>query len=296
MQNQQITNELKKEIQTAVSIYVQSFPSQKAAAESLNDVSEAILIQVKNNEWAKIADKMWRNIAKQLGVGKRKMVLVETLDFDTMILMFSTSKQEGATFAIMGQAGSGKTTVSKWYEDMNRLNNVFRLECAEYWNKKTFLQKLLQRMGKSFSGMNTIEMMEAVVREMRKLHQPLLILDEIDKLGDPVFKFFITLYNELNGECGFIWLSTDNIEKRMRKGLNTNRNGYQELWSRIGSRFIQLHGTTAKEVTAICKANNITDPEEVNMIINESNGDLRRVERNFLKKKLQQNRKNLKAA
>lgn len=293
---QTLTPAVKSEIQNALSIYVQSFPSQKAAAESLNDVSEAVLIQIKNNEWGKIADKMWRNVGKQLGIGKRKMILVETLDFHTMILMFTTAKEEGATFSVVGQAGSGKTAVSKLYTDMNRLNNVFRLECCEYWNKKAFLQKLLQAMGKTYAGMNAIEMIESVVREMRKLHQPLLILDEIDKLTDPVLKFFITLYNELNGECGFIWLSTDNIEKRMRKGISTNKNGYQELWSRIGSRFIPLHGATPKEVQAICKANGITDPEEVNKIINESNGDLRRVERNFLKKKLQQNQQNLKVA
>ncbi len=295
MQNQ-LTDAFKKEIQTALSIYVQSFNSQKAAAESLNDVSEAVIIQIKNNEWSKIADKMWRTVAKQLGVGKRKMTLVETLDFQTLILMFCTAKEEGATFSIVGQAGSGKTAVSTWYTEMNRQQNVFRLECCEYWNKKTFLIKLLQAMGKSDAGMNPTEMMETIVRGMRKLHQPLLILDEVDKLSDPVLKFFITLYNELNGECGFVWLSTNTIETRMRKGLSKNRNGYQELWSRIGSRFIHMDGVNAKELTQICKANGITDTEEVNKIINECGGDLRRVERNFLKNKLVQNRKNLKAA
>lgn len=294
MQTQQITDGFKKEVQNALAMYVGSFTSQRAAAESLNDVSEAIIIQIKNGEWAKIADKMWRNVAKQLGIGKRKMVLVETLDYHTLILMFETAKEEGATFAIIGNAGSGKTAISTHYETINRHNNVFRLECCEYWNKKTFLSKMLQRMGKSYTGMNAIEMMETVVRELRKLHEPVFIFDEIDKLPDPVFKFNISLYNELNGECGFVWLSTNNIEKRMRKGLTTNRNGYQELFSRIGSRFIQLSGATNKELEQICKANGITNVEEINKIINESGGDLRRVERNFLKKKLQQ--KNLKAA
>lgn len=288
---QQITDILKKEIQATLAIYVQSFSSQRAAAESLNDVSEATINQLLQGKWNMIGEKMWRNIAKQLGIGQRKMKLVETLDFQTLFLIFDTAKEEGATFAVVGNAGSGKTSVSKAYLQLHRQNNALYIECREYWNKKTFLATVLKAMGRSDAGMNAVEMMETIVREMRKLHQPLLIMDEIDKLPDPVFKFFITFYNELNTMCGFVWLSTNNIEKRMRKGLATNRNGYQELYSRIGSRFIHLHGANNKEIEAICKANGITDPEEVNLIINECNGDLRRVERNFLKAKLKANRK-----
>lgn len=283
---QTITEALKKEIQATLRLYVQNHSSQRAAAEALNDVSEATVIQIMNGNWDKIADKMWRNVAKQIGVGQRQMKLVETLDFQTMFLVFDTAKEEGATLAVVGNAGSGKTSVSKMYRQLHRQNNAFYIECREYWNKKTFLSKVLQEMGRSDAGMNAVEMMETIVREIRKMHQPLLIMDEIDKLPDPVLKFFITFYNELNGMCGFVWLSTNNIEKRMRKGLATNRNGYQELFSRIGSKFIHLTGASNKEISMICRENGVTDPEDVNMIINECNGDLRRVERNFLKAKM----------
>lgn len=292
----QITDALKKEIQSTLRLYIQNHTSQRAAAESLNDVSEATLIQILNGNWISISEKMWRNVAKQIGVGQRQMKLVETLDFQTIFLVIDTAKEEGATFAMIGNAGSGKTSVAKMYRSMNRSSNAFYIECREYWNKKAFLSKILQEMGRNDAGMNAVEMMEAIVREMRKLHQPVLIMDEIDKLPDPVFKFFITFYNELNGMCGFVWLSTDNIEKRMRKGLAMNKNGYQELFSRIGSKFIKLNGANTREIEAICKANGITDPVEVNTIINECNGDLRRVERNFLKAKLKSIRKTKTAA
>ncbi|MBN8668736.1 MAG: ATP-binding protein [Chitinophagales bacterium] len=293
---QQITDKIRKEVQEALALYVRSYSTQRAAAESLNDVSEATLIQIKNGEWKKIGDNMWRNIAKQLGIGQRKLKVVETLDMQTMFLIFDTAKEEGATFALVGGAGFGKSTGAKTYASLHRQNNAFYIECREYWNKKTFLSKVLQAMGRSDAGMNAVEMMEAIVREVRRMHQPVLLMDEVDKLPDPVLKFFITFYNELNGMCGFVWLSTNNIEKRMARGLATNKNGYQELWSRIGSRFVKLNGASNKEIELICKENEITDPIEINTIINEANGDLRRVERNFLKNKLKSNRKNLKAA
>jgi hypothetical protein len=294
-----ITETQKKEIQLALKNHVNTFPSQKAASNNLSNCSEATIISILSGKWDDISDKMWINVGKQLGVGKRKMKLVETLCFQTLILYFSIAKEEGATFALIGGGGYGKSTTGEWYAASNRDKNVFYLECAEYWNKKYFLQKILQEMGLNSSGLNVPEMMETIVREMRRKHQPLIILDEIDKLQEPVLKFFITFYNQLNGLCGFIWTSTDAIEKKITKGLNRRAIGFQEIFSRIGARFIKLPEVSKEEVVAICEANEIVDKEEVATIVNEVHdlhGDLRRIERNFLKSKARSIRKSLKVA
>jgi Cdc6-like AAA superfamily ATPase len=293
------TTQQKNEIRLALKNYVAEFPSQKRASETLNNCSEATIIQIIKGDWTSISDKMWINIGKQLGCFKRSMNLIETFCFQTLILYFSVAKEEGATFALVGAGGSGKSAAAKFYTANNRSNNVFYLECAEYWNKKFFLQKLLQTMGISSAGFSVSEMMERVVREMRTLHQPLVILDEVDKLSDPVLKFFITFYNELNGLCGFVWTSTNAIEKKIMRAYNKNTVGFQEILSRIGSRFIELPRVTPKEVYLICEANGITDQEEAAKISNEVaqlGGDLRRVERNFLKSKVQSSSKELKRA
>ena len=141
--------------------------------------------------------------------------------------------------------------------------------------------------------------METVVRELRKANKPLIILDEIDKLTDPVLKFFITLYNELNKVCGFVWLSTNAIEKRMIRGLDKNTVGYQELFSRIGATFMQLNMPSRDEIAEICKANGIADEQAISVVCNEVKdlkGDLRRVDRNILKDKVKKMRKASKAA
>lgn len=278
-----ITQEQKKEISWHLENYCAGFSSQKTAAATLKDCSEATIIHMINQKWSDISDKMWHNVAKQLNVGSRKIIPVETLDFITLITYFDVAKQEGASFAITGDAGFGKSFAGQWYADNHRSQSVFFIQCAEYWNKKMFLAAILQRMGKEPAGLNVAELMDTIVRELRRMNKPMIILDEVDKLKDDVLKFFITLYNELNQLCGFVWTSTDNIDKRMRKGLNLNKNGYKELWSRIGSRFIELKGTTHKEVKQICEENGITDINEINTIINSYGGDLRRVERSLLK-------------
>ncbi len=283
-----INEQQKKEISWHLQNYCSSFPSQRAAINSLKDCSEATVIHMMANKWNDISDRMWQTIAKQIGVGNRNIEPIETMDFNTMILYFSIAKEEGATFAITGGAGFGKTFAGKWYSANNRTNSAFYVGCAEYWTKKMFLSELLQVMGKEYAGMGIGEMMESIVREVRKLNQPVFIFDEIDKLSDPVLKFFITLYNDLNNACGFVWTSTNAIQKRIRKGLSTNRTGYQEVYSRIGAKFIELRGTDKEEVRTICNANGITDAEEINRVINEYNGDLRRVERVLLKNRKKQ--------
>lgn len=291
----------KRETKYKLSIYIAGFSSQKKAAESLEGVSEATIIGMLNESdgWNRISDAMWRNVASQVGGIVEFNKLVETQNFQTLTLYFEIAKEEGASFAIVGGAGWGKSYAAKWFSAVRRKDNVYYLECAEYWNKKMFLQKLMAQMGKSCYGMGTGELMENIVREMRRQKNPLIIIDEVDKLPDPVLKFFITLYNELNKTCGFIWLSTDAIKKRITKGIDKGTVGYQELYSRIGASFVALNIPTSDEVKEICVANSIKDQQTISIISNEVKelkGDLRRVDRNLLKNKVKSFRNTRKTA
>jgi DNA transposition AAA+ family ATPase len=294
MQNT-ITDAKKQDIQFLLKQYVSSFPSQAKAASSLDNCSEATVIAILKGQFNQVSEQMWLNVGKQVGAFKTKTQLVETNDFNTLILYYSLAKEEGATFYLTGGAGFGKSFAAKAYTSANRTRNVYYLECAVYWNKKQFLGSVLQALGRSGNGLNVGDMMEAIVRELSRQHQPLLIFDEFDKLNDTVFTFFITLYNELNSLCGFIMQSTDQMQKRMLRGLRTNKTGYQEFFSRIGSKFIELSGSNKDEVREMCVANGITSEEEIRAIQNEHNGDLRRVERHFLKAAAKKLRNNLKA-
>lgn len=289
----------KTEIQFRLQNYISSFSSQRKAAESLENCSEAIIIQIIKSDWDKINDGMWRNIASQLGGITEFNKVVETQNFMTLLLYFMTAKEEGASFSLVGDSGWGKSFAAKWYAFANRKSNVFYLECAEYWNKRMFLMKLMAQMGRNGYGLSTAELMETIVREMRRMEKPVVLMDEIDKLPDAVLKFFITFYNELNKTCGFVWLSTDAIKKRIRKGMDKNTSGFQELFSRIGATYISLNKPSSDEVKEICIVNGITDHEAVTIACNEVkdlNGDLRRVDRILLKSKVKKHYKTLKVA
>jgi hypothetical protein len=274
----------KKEIQLLTQQYVATYDSQAKAAASIKDTSEATVIQILKGRFEGISDAMFRNIAKQVGWNERKSTLVETLNFNTLLLYYSIARDHGETFAVVARAGGGKSYTGKWYANNMKGKNVYYLECAEHWNKKYFLLELLEAMGKNAGGMNIYEMMKLVVSELRKQDKPLIIIDEVDKLADNTLLFFITLYNQLHGLCGIVWTSTDAIVKRVDKAVSKNKVGFNEIFSRIGRKFIELPGLNKSELKEICQANGITGEEDINRVLNTCEGDVRRINRAYIQK------------
>lgn len=285
-----MTDSQKKEIQMLLKHYVEQYSSQAKAANSLKNVSEATIINIRTGKWESISDDMWRNVGKQVGFSsKGSWHLVETVDFKSMVHYMADAQEFSNVFALTTASGSGKTFTSEWYE--RNKPNAYHIECAEYFNRKVFLQQILQKMGKENTGYNVAEMMDLIVETLMRQENPLIILDEVDKLPDPVLYFFITFYNKLHGKCGIVILATDFLAKRILRGRKMNKKGYSEIFSRIGRRFISIRGTDEKEVAAICEANGISDPATIHSIYNEYEGDLRRVERGVHKSRVRSMKK-----
>ena len=124
-------------------------------------------------------------------------------------------------------AARGKSLTAAHYGAENP--NVYVLACSEYWNRKTFLRELLRVMGKNPAGDTVGDMVDDVVMALKRRENPLIILDEADKLSDQVMFFFITFYNKLEDYCGIVLMATDYLEKKVRRGLRLNKKGSVKL-------------------------------------------------------------------
>ena len=274
-----ITEVEKKQISEQLRAYCDQKGSQNKAAASLNGVSSATVSKILSGQWATIADDMWRSIAGQIGAGKTSegWQLVPTRAYQAMTFTLESAQRDSLVMAVIGEAGSGKTEAIKTYTAGGR--NVYHLVCSEYWNRRTFMAKVLQSMGVTYSGSTVADMMDTIVDTLKRKDSPLMVLDEADKLSDQVLYFFISLYNQLEGRCGIIMTATRYLKARIEKGLRLNRKGYAEIYSRIGRKFVELPLLNSEDVAAVCVANGITDAKAINSIVNEADGDLRRVKR-----------------
>lgn len=266
----------KDKIKIALAEFCERNGSQNKAAKVIG-VSSAVLSRIANNEWDLIADEMWRKIARFIGYTGKDWMTVETRDFKMMNILLNDAQTHSNVMAVIGDAGSGKTQAMKEYCNTN--SEVFILYCNEYWNRKMFMQELLTAMGKDSGGYTVGEMMNEIVKSLKSMESPLIIMDEADKLSDQVLYFFISLYNSLEDACGIMLCATDHLEKRIKRGLKLNKKGYKEIYSRIGRKFIQLKGVGSRDIQLVCRANGIEDELLIKEVVEDSEFDLRRVKR-----------------
>ena len=267
----------KQAIAEKLQAYVESKESQNKAAKTLKGVSPATVSQVLNGNWELISEDMWRTIATQIGYDARKWVVVETEGYDSMYEVLSDAQENALVFAVIGDAGCGKSQAIKVYGERNR--NTLVLSCSEYWNRKQFLMELLRSLGVDASGCTVVDMVADAVHQLKRREGVLLVLDEADKLSDQILYFFITLYNQLEDHIGIVLCATQHLEKRITRGVRNNRKGYREIYSRIARKFVQMPVVNASDIAAVCMANGITDKKTINEIVEDSDCDLRRVKR-----------------
>lgn len=281
-----LSNSEKTIIREALAGYVTKFPSQNKAASSLNGTSAGTISSILNGKWDNISDDMFRSIAAQIGTTQTGWQIVETGAFQEINFALNDAQASKNVTWIVGEAGCGKTSTARTYTEEHR--EVFYILCSEDMKKGDFVREIARRVGIKTEGHNIRELWGLILDDVVQMSSPLLIFDEADKLTEPVFHYFISLYNKLEDKAGVVFLSTDYICKRFERGLHFQKPGYKELFSRIGRKFFELEPTTAHDVHAICRANGVTDPMMIDKIVMEAaeyEFDLRRVKKTIHREK-----------
>ena len=266
----------KQQIAARLKEYCEKMGSQNKAARSLNGISTATVSKMLTGQWDTISDELWRGVAAQIGHDTSAWQIVKTGAYRRMEFLMEQAKDESLVIAITGFAGCGKTEAIKSYAKGRQ--NVYHLMCSEYWNRPTFINKLLRALGKDVGG-SVSEQMDCIVETLNSADAPLVILDEADKLRDQVLYFFIRLYNQLEGHCGIIMVATEYLKNRIERGVRLKKKGYEEIYSRIGRKFVQLQVINGEDIAAVCKANGVSDAKTIQDIIAGAECDLRRVKR-----------------
>lgn len=260
--------------------------TSQAHMAKLLEVSTALVSQVLNNNWKLISNEMWRVIEAKLFIDSTWNT-VETANFKILNSLLKSSQDLGISIGISDTPGKSKSETYKHFWKENLGQNIY-VQCKNSWTKKSYLKALLIASGQESYG-KTEELLERFINHLRSIDKPSVTLDQFDKLKDPQLDLFMDLYNDLNGKCGFVVSGVKALEKRILKGVQHDKIGYAEFYSRIGKKFIQLDHITYNDVALICKANGVNDNDEILFIYNNCEDDLRRVRRDIDKYKLKQN-------
>ena len=203
----------------------------------------------------------------------------ESNNYKTVTVLLNDAQMYKNVYWITGAAGCGKTTAAMEYKRTHK--NVYYISCSEDMRRSDFVREIAKVIGAPASN-NLHDTLDSALSLVSYLQNPLLIFDEGDKLSDSILNYFISIYNRLEGCCGIVFLSTDYIERRMDSGRKYKKKGYEEIYSRIGRKFVTLDQTAQTDISSICRANGIYDEAMITRIVKESEADendLRRVKR-----------------
>lgn len=230
---------------------------------------------------------MFRNVASQVkNINTPGWQIVETGAYQEITGVLSDAQRWRNVTWVVGEAGCGKSTTSRVY--LQEHKEVFYILCSEDMKKGDFVREIARTVGIRTEGCNIREVWSLILDDIIQMDAPLLVFDEADKLTEPVFHYFISLYNKLEEKCGVVFLSTDYIAKRISNGLKYQKPGYKEFYSRIGRKFYELEPTDANDVYTICTANGVTEKKDIDCVIKEAAScdfDLRRVKKSIHKVK-----------
>lgn len=275
----EITMKEKNAIGERLRAYVAKYPSQTKAAGSLKGVSVGTVSNILNGRFENISDEMFRNVASQVGgMGTPGWQIVETGAYQEITEVLSDAQRWRSVRWVTGEAGCGKSTTARVYLQDHK--EVFYILCSEDMKKGDFVREIARTVGIRTEGFNIREVWGLILDDIIQMDAPLLVFDEADKLTEPVFHYFISLYNKLEEKCGVVFLSTDYIVKRISNGLKYQKPGYKEFFSRIGRKFFTLEPTDQNDVYIICTANGLTSRQDIDVVMKEAatcDYDLRRV-------------------
>lgn len=236
--------------------------SQSKVAEKIG-VSVASLSLWLNGKYGADTSKMDAKIAAALGYQEDGWQVVTSIaNYRKIEFVVRSCKQESMWMAISNKAGSGKTQTLEHLFNRDLSGSVIFIQ-AEEWNARQFLLELAERTcgvpKRSYTDIPTL--LKLITEYLNRLaaDQPLLIIDEADKLRPAALRKLIPIYNRTEHRLGCVLAGTENLHKEIARGVRNNLKGYDEIDSRLGRTFIDLPGATEQEVRDICLANHLDE-------------------------------------
>ncbi len=268
-----MTNVQKNEIVKAIHKESKRLGSNNKVANHC-DVSGAMISQMVKHNWEKISTGMWQKVAGKLHVNFSGWQIAQTSNFKMLFQVFNDAKTEKLFIPVSNKAGSGKSAVANTFADLYSDDAVYHIHARE-WAKREFIYNLMKLVGidRPKGAITIDELGQKVIDffEERSHLNPLLIINEADKLKAPALRFLIPFSNALEDKVGLVLLGTENLKKEIKNGVRLNRKGYDEIDSRLGRNYITLIGATKTDVQKICDINGIKDRTIQNDIFKECN-------------------------
>lgn len=256
--------------------------SGKKASVELN-ISNATVSNILNNKWELLSDEMLRKVAASLNLTmEENWKHANTATYEKLTGHLVDVRLHSLSRGLICHPGSGKTHAIRRFSATHK--NVIVVKCVELMKVRDFYKEILKSLGKEAESYNLYEIQQQVVRVISSLENPIIIIDELERVKDirALISQYVDLYNMLEDICGFALFGTSVLQSLFTNGINKQKANWNTAYDRVASKWIAVTPPSEKDVFAIIKANGINDTNAACSIVDdcltkEGNYTLRRV-------------------
>ncbi|HEY5509043.1 MAG TPA: ATP-binding protein [Paludibacter sp.] len=225
---------------------------------------------IKNN-WDKpgmVGQDTWEAIEKYIESANRyKLVATANLKkgFECCEMAYNLKK----FIPLIGNSGDGKTTSLVKYKEHIERNKRFKVVYfkATKGTQKQFITGLMEAIGCYQHGTTAFQL--ETMREYAMRQDMLLLIDEVSVLEGhsvTILKEVMTYFLDV---CGIVLAGTPYFFKNLIRGSNRDRHLFKETKDRLFYITFEMSAPTENEAEEIFRANNITDKETLNILMNK---------------------------
>ena len=236
--------------------------SQNRFAKLLG-ISSAQLSNILTGNWDKISDGMWNSVRSKLGGdSKQGWLILTTQNFASVEAVCDDAKDNQRMLGIIGPTGLGKTKALQSYAQSNP--NTGYVLCDFLMTQKSLMVAVAKAFGLDSNGTKQV-LMNRVCERMNKMDKPLLILDDLGKVNDRIYRIIQLFYDRTEGNAGIVVAGVQSLRNYLEKCAHRDKVGFRELLSRI-EYWQELRGPARSEVKGLCNMYGIEDGDVVRFI------------------------------
>lgn len=232
-----ISKEIKEKVVEAMKERRPHYASDAKFAVALG-ISSSQYSRVMRGDWERVlSDSNWISIARKLEVTLNalpewKTAKTPVFEFVTGQLRFC--QENGSSRMLCDVADIGKTYTARCYVRSHA--NAVYIDCSQVKTKQRLVRQIAREFGVGSVGTYN-DVYADLVFYLRSLPRPLVILDEAGDLDYAAFLELKALWNATERCCGWYMMGADGLKEKIRRSIEYKKVGYEEIFSRYGSRY-----------------------------------------------------------
>lgn len=188
-----------------------------------------------------ISDAKWKLMAQKLGLRlhqNQELKLVKTPVFNYGMSILENFQANSVSGIWCDANDIGKTRTARHYSQT--MQHAAYIDCSQPQTLRQFYQTIANQFGIGSNG-SLANLYEDLTFYINTLPSPIIILDEAGYILKRNWILNVQgFWNAFDGKCSFVFIGADGFKALFEKGVEDNRVGYGELFSRAGRKYCSI--------------------------------------------------------